>query len=74
MRQFRRTWANQDGDHDNFHFGDFPAYFVSRMSLMARMALTAPPANRVRARDSNLNAAGTDFGRIGPAHSEGSGR
>ncbi|KRQ92508.1 peroxidase family protein [Bradyrhizobium valentinum] len=89
MRQFKRTWANQDGDHD-FRFGDFSGHsFLPHRSHGSHGPNEShgphgspcqpdPPPVKIEYRsfdgsqnnqsDSTLNAAGTEFGRIGEAH------
>lgn len=73
MRQFRRTWANQDRDHGDFHLGVFPRYLVSHRPHCSHAPhepheSPCQPGPQDNQPDSTLNAGGTEFGRIGPVH------
>jgi peroxidase len=84
MRQFKRTWGDRDGDRDDFHFGDFfdhlhrPHESHGSHGHHGSPCQPGPQPAKIEYRsfdgsqnnqsDSTLNAAGTEFGRIGEAH------
>ncbi|XIA63115.1 peroxidase family protein [Bradyrhizobium sp. TZ2] len=90
MRQFKRIWANQDRDHDDFHASDLPGHFLlphrphgshephGSHGPHGSPCQPGPQPVKIEYRsfdgsqnnqsDSTLNAAGTEFGRIGEAH------
>ena len=84
MRQFKRTWGDHDGDRGGFHFGDFfghshrpheshgshgphgsPCQPDPQPAKIEYRSFDGSQNNRS---DTTLNAAGTEFGRIGEAH------
>jgi peroxidase len=84
MRQFKRTWGDHDDDRDDFHFGDFPGHSHRPRESHgghghhdspcqpgpqpAKIEYRSFDGSQNNQSDSTLNAAGTEFGRIGEAH------
>ncbi|MEH2555015.1 peroxidase [Bradyrhizobium algeriense] len=79
-----RTWGDHDGDRDDFHFGDFHGHShrpheshgghghhdlpCQPGPQPAKIEYRSFDGSQNNQSDSTLNAAGTEFGRIGEAH------